>query len=71
MYKPLNSVKCKDVYWHLVENKDHIPICISKWHTNYENVSVNIDEIWNRIFYLTFKICRETKKSEFSVQIYT
>ncbi len=30
IYKPLNSVKCKDYYWHLVENKDHIPTCISK-----------------------------------------
>ncbi len=30
IYKPLNSVKCKDFHWHLVENKDHIPTCISK-----------------------------------------
>ncbi len=48
-----------------LENKDHIPTCILKWHTNYENLSVNIDEIWNRIFYLPLKICRETKIQSF------
>ncbi len=45
IYKPLNSVKCKHFYWQLVENKDPIPTCISKWHTNYAKLSVNIDEI--------------------------
>ncbi len=69
IYKPLNSVKCKDFYWHLFKNKYHIPTCISKWHTNYENINVNIDEIWNRIFYLPFKICTQTKIQSFQYKL--
>ncbi len=59
----------QDFYWHLVENKDHISTCISKWHTNYEKLIVNIDEIWNRTFCLPFNIWRLTKNLSFQYKL--
>ncbi len=60
MYKQLNSVKCKDFYWQLVENKDHIHTCISEWHTNYKIFMKSGTEK-----YLPFKVCREIKFKSF------
>ena len=41
--KSINKLKCRDVYWHLVDKKYVTPSCIKKWQDNYVNVHFEWD----------------------------
>ena len=62
----LNS-KTKDIYWLLVDGTTKLTTlnCVKRWHEIY-----NIDsDIWNNMFKIPFKACRETHLQSFQYRI--
>jgi len=67
--KKIQSITSKEFYWHLINNNDHTPSCIAKWHTKYSTLDNNITLQWKSIFQNAFLLCRNTKLQSFQYRI--
>ena len=68
-YMTLNTIKCKDFYWHLINSKTHIPSNISKWAKYSTNLSTKLDPKWKYIYMLPFQIIKDTRLQTFQYKI--
>ena len=69
VYQPLAKLKCKDLYWHLIQQKTHTPSAVNKWITTFPVLKEASDEVWSRIFKMPFNSIRETKYQSFQYKI--
>ncbi len=68
-YQQISKMKCKDLYWHLLNKDMHIPAAKHKWSETFSLLAQSTDEIWSRIFNMPFEIIRETKLQSFQYKI--
>ena len=67
--KPINEIKCKEFYWHIVNTTNHTPSSIKKWNDIFTHPN-NITNIsWKNIFTHPFIITRETQIQTFQYKI--
>ncbi len=45
----LEKVKCKDIYWHLINNITHMPKAILVWENMYTSSKNKEDKFWKTI----------------------
>ncbi len=67
--KPIIKIKCKDIYWHLINNDKHIPSAVRKWPEIFPLFKTASDEVWTRIWELPFQTTRETKIPSFQYKL--
>ena len=65
--KPMSLMRCKDFYWFLINQQNHIPKSIQKWHK--QNLNNIIDNKWSDIFKLNFTLTRDTRLQSFQYRI--
>ncbi len=51
----IQKIKCKDFYWHLINNNLHKPKAISSWGNTYINFKNKDKSFWKMIFNMPFK----------------
>ncbi len=69
LVKNIRLLKCKDYYWHIINQSKTIPRCIQKWQETYPKFE-NVDKhVWHRIFNMAFITTRETKLQSFQYRI--
>ncbi len=51
---------CKDIYWHLINNIQHIPKAITSWENVYSNFKNKGNMFWNTIFKIPFITTTDT-----------
>jgi len=68
--KPIQSVKCKELYWHIINKTEHQPSCISQWAKIYK-INDRLDNNWKATFNQSFKVCRYTRIQSFQYKIIT
>jgi len=64
-HKHIQSIRCKDFYWHLINRTHEIPTAILKWEEYYYYVNFN----WKDIFTLPYKSTSETSLQSMQYQI--
>ena len=69
MYLPLTKMKCKDLYWHMIQQHTHKPSAMEQWYKSNPLLKEANSEAWIRIFKMPFKIIRETKLQSFQYKI--
>ncbi len=65
----LEKVKCKDIYWHLINNITDTPKAIIAWKNVYTNLKNNEDEIWKTLFTVPLTSARDTRLQSFQYKI--
>ena len=68
-YTTLESLTCKDFYWHIINVTKHIPTSISKWTAHYQGFRSAESSVWPRIFKIPFKTVRDTKIQTFQFRV--
>jgi hypothetical protein len=59
------NMKCKEIYWHIVNSLVVTPTAVYKWQEEYP---LPVTE-WKDVFSLPFGVSRETKKQSFQYKI--
>ncbi len=54
-YKTLDTITCKDDYWHIINMKKHTPTSLSKWTALYQDFKSAECNVWKIIFRLHLK----------------
>ncbi len=65
----LENVKCKDIYWHLINNISHMPKAIIAWENVYTSLKNREDKFWKTIFTIPFISIRDTRLQSFQYKI--
>lgn len=68
-YIPIQKVSCKQIYWQIIYTTEHVPTAKLKWSKIYKEFENASDDIWERIYSLSFNITRETKLQSFQYKI--
>lgn len=66
---PCYKLKCKEIYWHLINQTCHLPASKKKWSEIFTEFQDAHDDIWERIYCMSFNITRETKLQSFQYKI--
>ncbi len=48
--KTIETVTCKELYWHLMNTDPHTPIAVQKWSSHYPTFNEACTNLWPRIF---------------------
>ncbi len=65
----LEKVKCKDIYWHLINNITHMPKAIIAWENVYTRLKNKEDKVWKTLFTIAFISTRDTRLQSFQYKI--
>ncbi len=69
--KELEQIKCKDIYWHLINDIQHRPkAIITSWENVYSNFKNKGNIFWNTIFKMPFITTRDTSIQSFQYKFY-
>ncbi len=58
--KPIQNIKCNEIYWHIINHSVYTSTIPDKWNKSLKYLK-NYNINWERIYYLSFKTTRETK----------
>ena len=67
--RELVEIKCKDYYWHLINNITHTPKAIIAWENIYTNFKFKDKDFWQTIFKMPFICSRHTSIQAFQYKI--
>ncbi len=65
----VQKVKCKEYYWHLINQFSHLPKAISAWENIYSNFKNKDNRFWKRVFKMTFICAKQTTIQTFQYMI--
>ncbi len=65
----LEKVKCKDIYWHLINNITHTPKAIITWENVYTSLKNKEEKFWKTLFTITFISTRDTRLQSFQYKM--
>jgi exonuclease III len=65
----VDTICTKPIYEYFTRQKAKEPTCIKKWTEMYPGFKTAVNDIWENIFRISFKITRETKLQTFQYKI--
>ncbi len=65
----LEKVKCKDIYWHLINNITHMSKAIITWKNVYTSLKNKEDKFWKTLFTIPFISTWDTRLQSFQYKI--
>ncbi len=65
----LEKVKCKNIYWHLINNITHTSKAIIAWDNVYTSLKNKEDKFWKTLFTIPLISTQDTRLQSFQYKI--
>ncbi len=63
----MEKVKCKDIYWQLINNITHMPKAIIAWENVYTSLKKKKESFLKTLFTIPFILTQDTRLQSFLV----